>query len=151
VAVPWLGGTAPGAHPVPRGALDPKRDLISDFQAAGFAYAPDRASLEAVPAGTRKLLGLFALSSVNVALDKLRAGVVGTYESAGFPRYPIAPDGYPATTDVDYRSSRSWRRSPAAGRTRVPRSGTEGRPPPLRSPPPRFSGGPDGIGFTCAS
>jgi alkaline phosphatase len=34
---------------------------------------------------------------------QLRAGVVGTYEAAGFPRYPIGPDGYPATTDVDFR------------------------------------------------
>jgi alkaline phosphatase len=34
---------------------------------------------------------------------QLRDGVVGTYEAAGFPSYPIAPDGYPATTDVDYR------------------------------------------------
>jgi alkaline phosphatase len=211
---------------VPAGAIDPGRDLISDFAAAGFTYAPDWASLEAVPAGTGKLLGLFSLSNMNVALDKiderrgsstivddygfpdqpmldemtakaievlsgdekgfvlmieaasidkqahnmdterwildtiefdravqvaeqfasgrgdtlvvvtadhecagvniiggsrvtnaslqtraqsgggaaqLRSGVVGTYESAGFPRYPIAPDGYPVTTDVDYR------------------------------------------------
>jgi alkaline phosphatase len=29
--------------------------------------------------------------------------VVGTYESAGFPRYLIGPDGYPVTTDVDNR------------------------------------------------
>jgi alkaline phosphatase len=34
---------------------------------------------------------------------QLRNGVVGTYEAARFPRYPIAPDGYPATTDVDHR------------------------------------------------
>ena len=30
-------------------------------------------------------------------------GLVGTYESAGFPRYQIAGDGYPVTTDVDFR------------------------------------------------
>lgn len=31
--------------------------------------------------------------------------LVGTYESAGFPQYPrlITDDGYPATTDVDFR------------------------------------------------
>lgn len=31
--------------------------------------------------------------------------LVGTYESAGFPQYPrlVAGDGYPATTDVDFR------------------------------------------------
>jgi alkaline phosphatase len=33
----------------------------------------------------------------------LRNGVVGTYEKAGFPHYRIAADGYPETTDIDYR------------------------------------------------
>jgi len=33
----------------------------------------------------------------------LRDSVVGTYENAGFPQYSIAADGYPVTTDVDYR------------------------------------------------
>jgi alkaline phosphatase len=32
---------------------------------------------------------------------QLRSGVVGTYESAGFPVYTIAADGYPVTTDPD--------------------------------------------------
>lgn len=32
---------------------------------------------------------------------QLRSGVVGTYESAGFPFYAMALDGYPVTTDVD--------------------------------------------------
>ena len=31
----------------------------------------------------------------------LRAGVVGTYEGAGFPIYTIESDGYPTTTDPD--------------------------------------------------
>jgi alkaline phosphatase len=211
---------------VPAGAIDPSRDLISDFVAAGFAYAPDRAALQSLAPGADKVLGLFALSNMNVALDKidgrrgtstivndygfpdqpmldemtgkalevlsrdpdgfvlmveaasidkqahnmdserwildtieldraitvaeewasrrgdtlvvvtadhecagvniigasrvthaslqtraasgggaaqLRSGVVGTYESAGFPRYELATDGYPRTTDVDYR------------------------------------------------
>jgi alkaline phosphatase len=34
---------------------------------------------------------------------QLRANVVGTYESAGFPRYTIDADGYPVTTDIDFR------------------------------------------------
>lgn len=34
---------------------------------------------------------------------QLRDGVVGVYESAGFPRYTLAADGYPTTTDVDYK------------------------------------------------
>ena len=33
----------------------------------------------------------------------LRDKVVGVYEKAGFPRYKIAADGYPETTDVDRR------------------------------------------------
>jgi alkaline phosphatase len=32
---------------------------------------------------------------------QLRSGVVGLYETAGFPSYQIAQDGYPVTTDVD--------------------------------------------------
>ena len=31
----------------------------------------------------------------------LRKGVVGVYETAGFPKYAIAADGYPVATDVD--------------------------------------------------
>jgi alkaline phosphatase len=33
----------------------------------------------------------------------LRDKVVGVYEKAGFPQYAIAKDGYPSTTDIDYR------------------------------------------------
>ena len=213
------------------GSLDKQRDLIKDFQQAGFGYAPTKADLDKADA-TKPLLGLFAFSNMNVALDKingrrgseknglggasvvddfglpdqpmldemaakalavlkrspkgfvlmiegasidkqahamdterwmldtlefdravrvaqdfaaeqgdtlvivtadhecsgaaliggatvtdkaltelagkkgvanLRNGVVGTYEKAGFPRYKIAGDGYPETTDIDYR------------------------------------------------
>jgi alkaline phosphatase len=28
---------------------------------------------------------------------------VGTYDAAGFPRYAIAGDGYPVTTDIDHK------------------------------------------------
>ena len=34
---------------------------------------------------------------------QLRNGVVGTLDQAGFPQYTIAPDGYPHTTDIDFR------------------------------------------------
>jgi alkaline phosphatase len=33
----------------------------------------------------------------------LRDKVVGIYEQAGFPKYKLATDGYPETTDIDYR------------------------------------------------
>ena len=35
--------------------------------------------------------------------EVLRNPVVGIYEQAGFPRYRIAADGYPETTDIDFR------------------------------------------------
>jgi alkaline phosphatase len=35
--------------------------------------------------------------------ENVRDPVVGLYERAGFPKYRLAPDGYPETTDVDYR------------------------------------------------
>ncbi|MCX5691542.1 MAG: alkaline phosphatase [Planctomycetota bacterium] len=34
---------------------------------------------------------------------QVRDGVVGTNDDAAFPRYVMAPDGYPVTTDIDYR------------------------------------------------
>jgi alkaline phosphatase len=33
----------------------------------------------------------------------LRLGTVGTYDAAKFPQYSIAADGYPVSTDVDYK------------------------------------------------
>jgi alkaline phosphatase len=57
-------------------ASDTGRNLISDFQAAGWTYAADNTGLNA--AGTpSKLLGLFSLSNMNIAKDKIdgRRGV----------------------------------------------------------------------------
>ena len=34
---------------------------------------------------------------------QLRNGVVGTLDQAGFPKYTMAADGYPVTTDIDRR------------------------------------------------
>jgi alkaline phosphatase len=44
-----------------------------------------------------------AASGLGTAAGGPRNGVVGTYESAGFPDYTLATDGYPVTTDIDYR------------------------------------------------
>lgn len=52
------------------GALDKQRDLIKDFQSAGFSYAPTKTELDKADA-TKPLLGLFAFSNMNVALDKI--------------------------------------------------------------------------------
>ncbi len=76
-----------GAAP---GAKDPARDLISEFQAAGYTYAPDKAGLDAA-AGADKLLGLFAYSNMNVAFDKIgkRRGNSTVVDDYGFPDQPM--------------------------------------------------------------
>jgi len=54
------------------GKLDKDRDLISDFQAAGFSYAASKTDMDALNAQTAEyVLGLFAHSNMNVALDKM--------------------------------------------------------------------------------
>lgn len=54
------------------GKLDKDRDLISEFQAAGFAYAGSKTEMDAVSAQTADhVLGLFSHSNMNVALDKM--------------------------------------------------------------------------------
>ena len=58
-----------GAAP---GKMDKERDLLADFQSAGFRYAADKTALDAIDtAKTDRLLGLFAYSNMNVALDKI--------------------------------------------------------------------------------
>ncbi len=72
------------------GALDSNRDLISDFQTAGFTYAPDKTTL--VNAGTpSKLLGLFSFSNMNVAFDKIngRRSASSVVSDFGFPDQPM--------------------------------------------------------------
>jgi alkaline phosphatase len=76
-----------------RGALDPERDLIGDFQAAGFAYAPDKTTLDSLFAGRvpSQLLGLFAYSNMNVSYDKIngRRGDSTVVDAFGFPDQPM--------------------------------------------------------------
>lgn len=79
------------------GELDRERDLIFDFQAAGFKYASDLASLSALDVkNTDKLLGLFSYSNMNVALDKIAGrrnvakGLKGSVvDDFGFPDQPM--------------------------------------------------------------
>lgn len=83
-----------GAAP---GKLDKDRDLIADFKSAGFAYAADKTALDAIdPSQSHKLLGLFAYSNMNVALDKMdgrrgkKTGVKGSVvDDFGFPDQPM--------------------------------------------------------------
>jgi alkaline phosphatase len=84
------------------GALDPGRDLIANFESDGFAYAPDASTLASVPAGTSKLLGLFALSNMNVALDKIagRRGTSSIVDDYGFPDQPMLDEMTAKALDV---------------------------------------------------
>jgi alkaline phosphatase len=76
---------------VAAGALDPTRDLLGGFQTAGFTYAANATQLRANAAGATKLLGLFALSNMNVALDKIdgRRGNGSVVNDYGFPDQPM--------------------------------------------------------------
>ena len=78
---------------VPLGAIDPDRDLLSEFIGAGFTYVKDATEMNAIPSNTMKLLGLFNLSNMNVAKDKIdkrrspsSQAVVDDY---GFPDQPM--------------------------------------------------------------
>lgn len=86
---------------VPAGVIDPARDLISEFQAAGWNYASDASSLSAT--GSQKpLLGLFALSNMNVAFDKLgkRRATSTVVDDFGFPDQPLLPEMTQKALDV---------------------------------------------------
>ncbi|MFZ2168831.1 MAG: alkaline phosphatase [Methylococcaceae bacterium] len=76
---------------VASGKLDDSRNLISDFQAAGWAYAPDKTAMD--NAGTPgKLLGLFSYSNMNVALDKIegrRGNSTAVVSNYGFLDQPM--------------------------------------------------------------
>lgn len=76
-----------GAAP---GTKDANRDLIADFQAAGFAYAPNKTALDAAGVPD-KLLGLFSMSNMNVAFDKIngRRGTATIVNDYGFPDQPM--------------------------------------------------------------
>lgn len=76
---------------VAAGVKDEGRDLLADFQAAGWYYAPDNTTLQAMPPGTSKLLGLFNLSNMNVALDKIdgRRNGSGVVYDVGLPDQPM--------------------------------------------------------------
>ncbi len=79
------------------GQLDKERDLLADFQAAGFQYASDKSTLDALDLNkTERLLGLFAHSNMNVALDKIDGrrskarGITGrVVDDYGFPDQPM--------------------------------------------------------------
>ncbi|MBC8139171.1 MAG: alkaline phosphatase [Fibrella sp.] len=64
---------------VPAGASNPNDDVIPSFQSAGFTYTTNRGELDRVGTPDR-LLGLYQLGNMNVALDKIakrRGATVG--------------------------------------------------------------------------
>ena len=85
-----LPGDVVSGWGVSPGKLDPSRNLITDFQAAGWSYVPDASSLSSVGA-PKKLLGLFSLSNMNIALDKVngRRGNPAVVNDYGFPNQPM--------------------------------------------------------------
>jgi alkaline phosphatase len=93
-----------------RGTLDPQRDLLGDFERAGFAYAPDKTTLLQRARGTDKLLGLFAYSNMNVAFDKIgaRRGNSTVVEDYGFPDQPMLDEMAQAALAVLAKSPRGF-------------------------------------------
>ena len=87
---------------VARGALDPTRDLLADFQRAGFTYTANATQLKAIPATTTKLLGLYAFSNMNVASDKIdgRRGNPAIVNDYGFPDQPMLDEMIDAALPV---------------------------------------------------
>ena len=83
-----------GASP---GKLDKDRDLLAEFQAAGFKYAADKTAMDSIDISkTDRLLGLFSYSNMNVALDKIdgrRSKLTGAtgrvVDDYGFPDQPM--------------------------------------------------------------
>jgi alkaline phosphatase len=74
-----------------RGAKDPGRDLIGDFERAGYTYVSDKTTLTAKAPKADRLLGLFALSNMNVAFDKVggRRRTSTVVDDHGLPDQPM--------------------------------------------------------------
>ncbi len=81
------------AWDIPVGVIDTGRDLLSEFIADGFTYAPNGTALNAVSPSTTKLLGLFNFSNMNVAKDKIdgrrNGGGTNVVDDFGFPDQPM--------------------------------------------------------------
>jgi len=93
-----------------RGTLDPQRDVIGDFERAGFAYAPDKTALLQRAPAADKLLGLFSFSNMNVAFDKIgqRRGNSTIVEDYGFPDQPMLDEMARAALEVLAKSPRGF-------------------------------------------
>jgi alkaline phosphatase len=87
---------------VPAGQLDAGRDLIADHEQAGWTYVSNAAELASVSATNERVLGLFALSNMNVALDKTngRRGSAQVVSDYGFPDQPMLDEMTEKALDV---------------------------------------------------
>ena len=85
------------------GGTDPDRNLIGDFQAAGFQYVDSATELAAATAAP-KLLGLFGYGNMNVALDKIAKrrdpGAHGVVDDYHAPDQPMLDEMTKAALDV---------------------------------------------------
>ena len=83
------------------GTFDSNRDLISDFQSAGWTYASDKTTMDSADKPD-KLLGLFSYSNMNVALDKIegRRGHPAVVNDYGFPDQPMLDEMTTKALDV---------------------------------------------------
>jgi alkaline phosphatase len=95
---------------VTTGNLDPARDLIADFAAAGFHYVPDKTALDATPKHQDRLLGLFSFSNMNVAKDKMdkRRGASSVVDDYGFPDQPMLDEMTAKALEVLSRNNRGF-------------------------------------------
>ncbi|MFG6488581.1 alkaline phosphatase [Roseateles sp. BYS78W] len=98
------------------GSLDKGRDLVQEFQSAGFSYAPTKAELDKADA-SKPLLGLFAFSNMNVALDKINGrrgtdknGLNGgsVVDDFGLPDQPMLDEMAAKAIDVLKRSPKGF-------------------------------------------
>ena len=93
------------------GANDPGRNLISDFQAAGFQYV-DSATQLAAAGGAPKLLGLFGYGNMNVALDKIAKrrdpGAHGVVDDYHAPDQPMLDEMTKSALDVLAQDDRGF-------------------------------------------
>jgi alkaline phosphatase len=97
------------------GNIDPQRDLIADFKAAGFNYVSTNSEMNKLPANTDKLLGLFSYSNMNVALDKIQGRRAGSNSATnsvvadyGFPDQPMLDEMAGKALDVLKRQKQGF-------------------------------------------
>jgi alkaline phosphatase len=76
--------------------------VLADHECSGFSLIGALTGGVAATGGTAAVAALPSdAATLDPAVTPARQAAVGTYDAAGFPRYSIQPDGYPATMDVN--------------------------------------------------